>query len=175
MLWGMPEAVAAPSPGVARDLGWTLGVVFRAYAKSATGVTADLPGGHRGHQVLTWAARETPMSQSGLAQQLGIDRTVMTYLVDDLERAGLVERRRAPADRRTWHVVATETGEQLLRRLDAQLAQAEAHVLAALPPHEQATFKELLQRLAAHANDRDPVGDACTVAEELTARPGDAC
>src|SRR5690242_17275518 len=96
------------------DLGWTLGVVFRAYVKATNVVVGDLPGGHRGYQVLAAATRDQPESQSALCQRLGIDKTVMTYLLDDLERADLVVRRPAPTDRRTRHVVATETGRERL-------------------------------------------------------------
>ncbi|GFJ94206.1 hypothetical protein Prum_078480 [Phytohabitans rumicis] len=142
-------------------------MVFRAYLRSASAVTEGLPGGHRGYQVLTAAARSAPGSQSALGKQLGIDRTVMTYLLDDLERAGLVERQPAPGDRRTRHVVATAHGQKLLDDLDARLAHAEAHLLAGLPEPDRATFKSLLCRLATHANSLDPVADACAIVEEL--------
>ena len=77
------------------DLGWALGVVFRAYAKAASAAFADVPGGPRGYQVLAVAAvRSRPGSQQQeLASHLGVDRTVMTYLLDDLERAWPIERR----------------------------------------------------------------------------------
>src|ERR1700754_3487292 len=74
------------------DLGWTLGVVFRAYVKASNAVMAEVPGGHRGYQVLTAAASDAAPSQSALGVRLGIDRTVLTYLLDDMERAGVVAR-----------------------------------------------------------------------------------
>lgn len=151
------------------DLGFTLGVVFRAYVKATNVVVGDLPGGHRGYQVLTAATRDQPESQSALCQQLGIDRTVMTYLLDDLERADLVVRKPAPTDRRTRHVVATETGRKRLAELDLRLAHAEAHVLSALPDADRETFKTLLCKLAAHVNELDPVDNACTVVEDIAA------
>ena len=151
------------------DLGFTLGVVFRAYVKATNAAVGDLPGGHRGYQVLTAATRDQPESQSALCQQLGIDRTVMTYLLDDLERAGLVVRRPAPTDRRTRHVIATEHGRTRLAELDRRLAHAETHVLSALPKQDRDTFKELLCRLAAQVNELDPVDNACTVVEDIAA------
>lgn len=154
------------------DLGWTLGVVFRAYVKATTAVMADLPGGHRGYQVLTAAARDEAPSQSALGAQLGIDRTVLTYLLDDLERADLVARKPAPADRRTRQIVATEPGRTLLCTLEERLAEAEAHILAGLPAGSRRTLKSLLARLAAHVNALDPVADACAVVEDIgAARP----
>src|SRR3954462_2677389 len=90
-----------------RDFGWALGVVFRAYLKAAGEVTGTLPGGPRGHQVLEAATRHPPVSQSVIAQEIGCDRTVMTYRLADLERKGLLPRRPDPADRRSRQVVAT--------------------------------------------------------------------
>lgn len=151
------------------DLGFTLGVVFRAYVKATDVVIGDVPGGHRGYQVLVAAARDQPESQSALCQQLGVDRTVMTYLLDDLERADLVARRPAPTDRRTRHVIATDHGRARLAELDRRLAHAEAHVLSALPKDDQRTFKDLLCRLAARVNELDPVDNACTVVADIAA------
>ncbi|OLF17811.1 MarR family winged helix-turn-helix transcriptional regulator [Actinophytocola xanthii] len=157
-------------PALDGDLGWTLGVVFRAYLKASDRVIADVPGGHRGYQVLTAAARDEAPSQSALGERLGIDRTVLTYLLDDMERADLVARRPDPADRRTRRIEATEAGRALLCRLEERLHHAEAHVLAGLPLEDQATLKALLTTLAAHVNALDPVRDTCAVVEDVTTR-----
>ena len=151
------------------DLGWTLGVVFRAYVKATNAVVGDLPGGHRGYQVLTAATRDEPESQSALCQQLGIDRTVMTYLLDDLEQADLVVRKPAPTDRRTRLVLATDTGLARLADLDRRLAQVETHVLAGLSKADQKSLKSLLRKLATHVNAFDPVESACQAVEDITA------
>lgn len=151
------------------DFGWTLGVVFRAYVKATNVAVGDLPGGHRGYQILTAATRDQPESQSALCQQLGIDRTVMTYLLDDLERAELVTRKPAPADRRTRLVVATETGRAQLVELDRKLEHAEAHVLSGLSKTDRVIFKSLLCRLAGHVNELDPVPSACQAVQDIAA------
>lgn len=149
------------------DLGWTLGVVFRAYVKATDVAVGKLPGSHRGYQVLKAATEEQPESQSALCARLGIDRTVMTYLLDDLERAGLVARKPAPADRRTRLVVATEAGREQLADLERRLGHAETHVLSGLNAADRKQFKALLRAVAAHANSLDPVADACTIVEDL--------
>src|SRR4051812_23763989 len=105
-----PETPAELAEDVQADLGWALGVVLRGYAKSAQTVIAEVPGGPRGFQVLTSAVAGTATTQLALANKLGIDRTVMTYLLDDLEQAGLIERQPDPADRRARRVGLTETG-----------------------------------------------------------------
>ena len=94
----------------------------------------------------------------------------MTYLLDDLEAANLVERQPDPADRRSRRVVSTAHGREVLAERDARLARAEQHLLASLTPDEQAAFRTLLASLAAHANDLDPILTACEAVEDLTAR-----
>jgi len=59
-----------------------------------------VPGGLRGYQVLVAVADGCPGTQLELGQQLGIDRSVMTNVLDVIEAAKLVERRPDPADRR---------------------------------------------------------------------------
>src|ERR1700726_1619631 len=105
---------------LAEELGWGLAVVFRGYVKAADAVTEGLPGGHRGYQVVSAAVRDEPGSQAALATRLGIDRTVMTYLLDDLEKADLVARQPDPLDRRSRRIVATEHGRDVLGDLETR-------------------------------------------------------
>jgi DNA-binding MarR family transcriptional regulator len=152
------------------DLGWGLAVVFRGYVKATDVVTEGLAGGHRGYQVLSAAARDEPGSQAALAARLGIDRTVMTYLLDDLVKAGLVERQQDPGDRRARLVVATDQGRTVLAELETRFAHAERHILAGLSEQEQAAFRALLRTLATHVNDLDPVATACDAVVDIGAR-----
>jgi DNA-binding MarR family transcriptional regulator len=167
----VPTSETAPAaqenlPRCEDDLGWALGVVFRRYDVAAKDVLADVPGGPRGYQVLARTSWQTPPRQLSLAQDLGIDRTVMTYLLDDLEKAGLVERNPDPADRRARLVTVTQAGVSLVNRVQAGLHAAEAQVLGNLPEQERAAFRSMLQRVV----DADPAGhgaDACAVVEEV--------
>jgi DNA-binding MarR family transcriptional regulator len=160
-----PYAVQACAGALSDDLGWALGVVFRSYSKAANSAFRDVPAGPRGYQVLAAVARSDPRSQLELASHLGLDRTVMTYLLDDLAAAGLVERRPDPADRRVRRVVATEAGLKLLEDLSHRLLAAEDHVLAALEDQrDREAFRAMLRRLATHADALDPVRNACDLA-----------
>src|ERR1700682_3347898 len=104
---GVAVAPHSPNSALDQDLGFTLGVIFRAYLQAANAVVCDIPGGPRGYQILVAAIQHQADGQGGLAHRLRVDRRVMTYLIDDLEAAGLVERRADPADRRSRHIVAT--------------------------------------------------------------------
>src|ERR1039458_1283363 len=109
---GSRAAPDADACALSDDLGWALGVVFRGYLRASQDALSDLPGGPRGFQVLAAAARDQHGSQLALAHRLGVDRTVMTYLLDDLEAAGLIERRPDPADRRARRILATARGRE---------------------------------------------------------------
>jgi DNA-binding MarR family transcriptional regulator len=158
------------------DLGWALGVVFRSYAKAATAAFSELPGGPRGYQVLAAASRGEPGSQLELAHHLGVDRTVMTYLLDDLEGAGLIERHPDPADRRARRILVTAPGRDRLADLDRRLRAAEQQVLAGLGTDgDRRAFRTLLRQLAMHANALDPAPSACTIGAQPSpaVAPGD--
>ena len=71
----------------AEDLGWALGSLLRSYRERIGPLLEDVPHGPRGYQTLCEVIRGEQPSQLALATHLGIDRTVMTYLVDDLEKA----------------------------------------------------------------------------------------
>jgi DNA-binding MarR family transcriptional regulator len=154
---------------LADDLGWGLGTVFRAYVKAAHQAVADLPGGPRGYQVLSAAAQGAVGSQLALAQHLGVDRTVMTYLLDDLEAAGLIERRPDPADRRARRVVATPRGTELLTELDGRLRAAEAYVLTPLDQGASESFRAQVRLLATRIDALDPLDSPCELADEVDA------
>ncbi|WP_269938628.1 MarR family winged helix-turn-helix transcriptional regulator [Arthrobacter sp. HY1533] len=150
------------------DFGWTLGVLVRNYQNASTAAMGEFPHGARGYQVLVAVASGEQPNQLALAQHLGIDRTVMTYLVDDFVKANLVERQLNPADRRARMVVATETGLAMLAELQRSVATAEEAVLGALEAEERAVFRSLLRRIACETPDvTDHDLGACAAVEEM--------
>lgn len=171
VMTGAQAAHNRPDP-LDDDLGWMLGVLFRAYVKSAEQALSDLPGGPRGYQVLAAAVREPARNQGAIAEELGIDRTVLTYLLDDLERDGLVVRQPDPADRRSRLVVATDKGRAAARQRREALRRVESHLLGTLTPTETARFRTLLQRAACAAQTLDALADLCEVAQQV--RPAEA-
>jgi DNA-binding MarR family transcriptional regulator len=86
--------------------------------------------------------------QAGLADSLGIDPTNVVILLNELESAGLAERRRSPEDRRRHMVVVTETGAARLAEAERALATMEHQMFGALTHDELSTLHGLLQRAA---------------------------
>ena len=96
--------------------------------------------------VISVVSRLGPVSQRAISDHLGLDASDVVGVLDILETAGMVERRRDPDDRRRHAVVLTQAGEQASRRLTVLRAQAEARVLVGLEPDERAQLAELLHR-----------------------------
>ncbi len=87
------------------------------------------------------------MSQHELGAALEKDRTTMVAIVDELEREGLVDRRRNPEDRRAYALQVTDAGRAWLPRARAVLGAAEDRLLAALDRDEREALREMLQRV----------------------------
>jgi len=147
---------------VSADFGQALSALLRAYLEGAREAIDHLPGGPRGFQILSISSDGDCSNQATIAYRLGIDRTVMTYLVDDLERAGLVERRPDPADRRARQVVLTAKGECVLAASAAQLGDIERAVLGGLNADEAEVFRGLLVRAAGVEVSDDTDHSACS-------------
>ena len=152
------------------NFGWLLAQCFRAHLAAMDRVTADLPHGPRGYQVLAGAVHRSSRSQAELAKQLGVDRTVMVYLVDDLERAGLVERLPDPNDRRSRLIRATAAGVARLAEVEAGVNAAEAELLSPLSADEQAQLHAMLRQVAAAhlVNGGGGPGNPCGLVERVT-------
>ena len=71
----------------------------------------------------------------------------MVSVVDELERKGLVERRRNPDDRRAYALALTDEGESMRRRARRLLASAERRLLAPFSSAESELLRDLLRRL----------------------------
>lgn len=143
------------------DLGWALGTVLRAYRNAVGEVMADLPGGARGYQILTMAGCGLAGTQLALAGHLGVDRTVMTYLLDDMERAGLIERRCVPGDRRAKQIAPTPCGRAKAAELRQRLRCAEERVLHSLEPADRQRFRQLLRQVAIGVDGPRPQQPGC--------------
>jgi DNA-binding MarR family transcriptional regulator len=156
------SAAGTAKPALESDLGWAVRMVSSAFPVVANSAVADLPGGARGYLVLAAVASGEARSQLALAQQLGLNKTVLTYLLDDMESAGLTARRQDPADRRARQIVITEQGEKALARAQELLSVAEGRLLADLTSGEAKQFRGLLERVARTAQHEilEP-GDVC--------------
>jgi MarR family transcriptional regulator for hemolysin len=160
----MAESTATARTGAPEDLSWLLATSFRAHLSALREAVGDLPHGARGYGALREAAEPTARNQAELAKILGLDRTVMVYLVDDLAAAGLVERVPDPHDRRSKLIRATPAGVARLCELREAIEAAESELLGDLSPAESELLYSLLRRVAARGSRYDQAHDECQAA-----------
>lgn len=94
-----------------------------------------------------------PVPQQRLVNSVCIDRSTMVSLVDELENAGLVERRPDPNDRRAHRVHLTRAGSKAHSAALERLEEIESGLLSGLDEPERAE----LRRMLAIAGDLDNV------------------
>ena len=93
------------------------------------------------------AKARSPLSQSELADCLGIEGATMVAMVDRLVKAGLAVRQASKTDRRIKRVVLTETGNRLFDTVKAEAAAVRRELLASIDPKKLAVATEVLEAL----------------------------
>ncbi|WP_022881654.1 MarR family winged helix-turn-helix transcriptional regulator [Gryllotalpicola ginsengisoli] len=154
------------------DLGWSLGTLLRGYLKLSADALGELPGGQRGYQVLSIAGSGSCSNQAEIAETTGLDRTVLTYLIDDLEKAGLVVRTPDPRDRRARRVSLTDAGTKRLRTLTTRMREVEEQLLSGLSDAEADTLRSIVAR-AAQSLDEQPE-EVCQLVDSVSSENGAA-
>ncbi|GGT67727.1 MarR family winged helix-turn-helix transcriptional regulator [Actinomadura citrea] len=85
-----------------------------------------------------------PMTMRELAERMSCEPSNATFVIDKLEKQGLVERRAHPTDRRAKLLVLTADGDVLRERLLELLVQDSP--LAGLTAQQQRTLQDLLEQ-----------------------------
>jgi DNA-binding MarR family transcriptional regulator len=98
-------------------------------------------------RALSVLARHGDLRLSALAEQLRIVPRSATEVVDDLQRAGLVERRPDPADRRAVLVALTAEGQRTAGAIQAARQAEGAQFFAALDTTDRADLARVLGKL----------------------------
>lgn len=94
-----------------------------------------------------------PLLLGEVQRKLLISSAGITYVVDRLERKGLVERRPCPSDRRARYAALTSDGESLIERIFPEHQERMEEALAGLDPGEQEQATDLLRKLGHRAGE----------------------
>ena len=110
---------------------------------------AELGIDGREYTALAILATDEPESQQELARLMGKAPPIMVAVVDELERKGLVARRRSERDRRRSVVELTEEGRAMLQRADALADEVMAELFGSIDADERAALHLTLRRAVA--------------------------
>jgi DNA-binding MarR family transcriptional regulator len=157
-------------PALAEQTGFLLRVAF---VRAGQIGAAEVPEGMsvRFYGVLLTLTELGPQSQHELSKLLHVNRTMMVALIDSMEEAGLVERRRNPLDRRSYALEPTAIGRSALAELDSAVDRAEAELTLGLTDEERRRLQELLRIVVISGEESQeiPVGLAERMGYLLTA------
>ncbi|VVJ17355.1 Transcriptional regulator [Amycolatopsis camponoti] len=132
---------------VHRRLGYLLKHAQLRLAELAEPLYAPLGITGRQLALLTLFGDGPALSQQEGAARLGIDRTTMVALVDELEDKELVRREVAPGDRRKRLVTLTAEGERVRVTGEEVTRQAEGALLAPLGEGDAERLRAALHRV----------------------------
>jgi MarR family transcriptional regulator, transcriptional regulator for hemolysin len=138
-----PEALAP----LASDLCWLLSRASHGLTIEFTAALEALGISPREHSVL-FTAMTGEFTQTEIAKMVGLDKTTMVVTVDELEKAGLAERRPSSTDRRARVIEVTDAGVRLVCEADEVLDQVRDDVLSVLEPDDRQVFLRALGTLA---------------------------
>jgi DNA-binding MarR family transcriptional regulator len=149
----LPENIAQSGPpgvhhALVKHTGFLLARMGHVAAKQFSGRLEELGLTTRMWGALNVLDAEGAITQQTLGKCTGIDPSSMVSTIDDLEAAGLVERRQHPSDRRAHALHVTDDGRATLARGRQLARQAQEDLLTPLDPDERKQLHDLLLRLA---------------------------
>ncbi len=93
------------------------------------------------------AKAHAPLSQSELADRLGVEGATVVAMVDRLVKAGFAVRQACKSDRRVKRVVLTDAGNELYRTVRTEAMSVRKELLSNLDPEQLSAATECLELL----------------------------
>ena len=113
----------------------------------------------RQYAVLVTVAQHEGLSQTGLVERTGIDRSTLADVVRRMLKKGLLQRRRTKEDARAYAVKLTDEGRQLLQTTESQANRVDSRILEALPSRQREQFVEDLTAIVEALGKISPQND----------------
>ncbi len=104
-------------------------------------------------RALAYLQRSEGINQSGLAELLELEPISVARLIDRMEQAGLVERRKDPVDRRAHRLYLTARAGPLLQQGRALGDAVRSEAFAGFSESERETVTDLLVRIRGNLSE----------------------
>jgi MarR family 2-MHQ and catechol resistance regulon transcriptional repressor len=103
-----------------------------------------------------------PLRLQALAEQLFLDKSTASRVIETLVRKDYVTRVKDPEDSRAILIEATSAGKKLFRKIHSELVEEQKEMIADLAPEVRVAATELLHRLAGATSKRMGMGASCS-------------
>jgi DNA-binding MarR family transcriptional regulator len=97
--------------------------------------------------VLAFLAEEDEVTSGSLGSRVKFDSATLTGIIDRLARAGLVERKNNPDDRRAILICLTEKGKAVGNEIQGRIEPENRSFLSNLTDEEEIIFRTLLRKV----------------------------
>ncbi len=114
----------------------------------------------RQYAVLVTVSANEGLSQTGLVERTGIDRSTLADIVRRMLKKGLLQRRRTKEDARAYAVKLTEEGRRVLRSADPLARRVDERILEGLPARQREQFLSDLAVIVETLSRMAPADDA---------------
>ncbi|MEM7411846.1 MAG: MarR family transcriptional regulator [Myxococcota bacterium] len=103
--------------------------------------------------LLSYLNESGPLTQTQLAEGLGLGRAATGSVVDDLEKRGCVERQPDAEDRRVWRVAIQPAGKDLVHQIHEIDRVLRKQLRSGVPRSERQRLARLLLHLQSNLSD----------------------
>ena len=144
-----PPRSSPDEEGAAHRLGYLIKHAHLRYMQLTSAALEPLGINPREWAALNCLDEQHGLSQREVADLLGVDRTTMVALVDELQAKGWVKRHPQPDDRRKNIVGLTSRGREVMKRGARLIDGCERRFLAVLSEADAERFKNALHAVIA--------------------------
>jgi len=106
----------------------------------------------RQYAILSSVSQQPDISQTGLVEQTGVDRSTLADIVRRLVKKGLLQRKRTRRDARMYAVRLTHKGQSALSQLKPAAARVDQRLLSALKADQRSGFIDALGEIVRAMN-----------------------
>lgn len=160
---------AAPGPlemkGANDSIGFMLSKVGNAVSERFASIVGEYGLVPRQFFVLNLISEHQGESQQLIAESVGVAKSQMVAVVDELEKKGMLERRANPDDRRQHALYVTERGMELCDKARGAARQHERWIRSQMSAGDAKIVLAALQKIA--IADGTPLGVHGTIAKKL--------
>jgi DNA-binding MarR family transcriptional regulator len=138
------------------QLAWDIGETAHALRRAFDRRAAELGITRAQWRVLAHLDHQPGQRQVDLAERMDIEPISLCRIVDKLEEAKLVERRRDPGDRRAWQLYLRDSAAPLVLKLHALGQDFSADVFGNLDPADVERVSALLATIRDNLSNTAP-------------------
>lgn len=145
------ESMVAEEKGIPTD--WQLLAQISLMFRTVADAYMDDVEMHRAQAMLMCTLfRADGLTQSEIAEELSVQGATITNMLQRMEEAGLVIRRRDEADNRLVRVYLTQDGREKEQVIRERFAALETAIFAGISPDDRTRFRQLMLALLDNMN-----------------------